>query len=570
MSFSSLSFKPAPFLLLCSSLATAFLLFLLAWNGVSGGKPQSRGGYAIIALDEAVSDRDIAEKLSALPLRFGGGKTVLSESSQWAFLDDFGELLQIPLMEYSGRLEPFDPRDDGFAEKLTSFFVHDGKRFFFVPYSFGFPGKGRAYFEKQLKVCLDGIPFSVDYTGYTGPLLIFFALFVFTAAAALVLFRPRLPLAAVLPLSAGFSLSGASGFACAGFLAAGLWLFLPPLENWFFSLRYGSFGRRRRFVYAAGRMNVGRVSTGRVKARGPRYFFRRIFGTYLFRYISGVVFLLSYEIVAYISGISILLSTAGLALSAVILLFSLWIESRGGIEEAHVRFRPVPILKFSVKNGIFPQIILPFTLAALIAACFPLLSGLPVPGVLLNTGAAVPGLRQSLGENLISEEEYLIHAAFQAGFSYRSLSDAGVRYNRYILGTDGLAAEAVSAGPEPAAGENFDTLARAGSAAFFEGEIPAFPLKDLISAFSGLAAGEAPAPAAFESAGLVSVLWIALLSVPSLIVPGRGSRKKRQGKEPVSKYKKDKNRLFHKAGICLTRLYFLSFFPIIVLCAFRK
>ena len=80
--------------------------------------------WAVLILDEAHEDRRIRESLAGIG-------AFISESSQNIFIDDFGSVKKIPLDSYYDEIEAFDPRNDGYAEKLSAFFVRDGKRLFF-------------------------------------------------------------------------------------------------------------------------------------------------------------------------------------------------------------------------------------------------------------------------------------------------------------------------------------------------------------------------------------------------------------------------------------------------------
>ena len=117
----------APVLFLCSlTLGGVLFFFSLRCLPASGGGRLE--GYAALALGENVPDREAAAALEAAL-----GRPVVSESSQWVFLNNFEGLERVPLGDYEGRLEPFDPRRDGYAEKLMNFFVRDGRRWFFIP-----------------------------------------------------------------------------------------------------------------------------------------------------------------------------------------------------------------------------------------------------------------------------------------------------------------------------------------------------------------------------------------------------------------------------------------------------
>jgi hypothetical protein len=138
-------------------------------------------GYAVLRVDAALPDCEIGERLAASIDNYISIDFV-SESSQWVFLNDFDTILYISLDEYQERLAASvlrpDPRDDGYAARIHSFFVRKGQRLFFIP--FVRPSlleelntvwvhrtrSGNAGLEAAIKKGLDGIPFSIEWLGY--------------------------------------------------------------------------------------------------------------------------------------------------------------------------------------------------------------------------------------------------------------------------------------------------------------------------------------------------------------------------------------------------------------------
>ena len=77
--------------------------------------------------DEAL----IAEKLSA-----AGIEGFFSASTAFVLLNEFDAIVKVPVSEYNERLLDGDPRkDSAYVDALHSFFVSDGTRRFFVPYT---------------------------------------------------------------------------------------------------------------------------------------------------------------------------------------------------------------------------------------------------------------------------------------------------------------------------------------------------------------------------------------------------------------------------------------------------
>lgn len=577
-------------LLFLCSLAMGGALFFFSLRLLSQSGRGGPGAYAALGLEGA--EGEFADREVAGALEKALGRPVISASSQWVLLNSFGGLERIPLEGYGDRLEIFDPRRDGYAEKLTRFFVRDGKRWFFIPLDRKIPGSPPAlnpaeslafHQAKRLKTkiagALDpvlgsgisgaagvpGVPFTLELPPRDRTAGFRVLLFILAWGSALVLplvsslvssregggaafagpgpdnsrqgsrrgpfrgpftglspaLRRLLLLApAMLPLS----LWGAPGFA-----ALALFLFLgillgDPLKEWW--IRLLDSGARRPL------------------RRGP-YRLRVLFSLPL------AVFLV---LIPWIGGMPLLCFFLNLLGLALLCLCSLGLEIRRnfpfppGLPRGKAppygpcRFVPLPILSFRFSGGFpvpavpvipaggnsrgsrksgrrerlgglnfFPGgkgagLMLPFAFASCLAAFF--------PGGEFPFPPAPPPLERP---SLIREEDYLAHALFQAGFSYRPLEfqegDAEPGYFRYVLGEDGLVA-----GVFPAGGETPEALA-----------IPPFPLADLSDFLSaryspdggerkGLSVGGSPAD-------LVFPLLVFLLAFPSFLGRARGRKK---------------------------------------------
>jgi hypothetical protein len=410
----------------------------------SGG----RGGYAALVFSEEVPDREIRRRLESL-----GFKGVISESGQWFLLDGFGGLEQVPLDQYGGRLLPFDPRNDGYAEKLRSLFVRDGRRIVYIPA--GFPASaGRA---KKLASAFEDIPFSVEYTRQGGPHGLLFALFCLAAFAfwAIPPLRSALrPLAACLlpclPTLAPLSLGGGAGFALAALLAG---LAVSLAET-----RLGSIA-------------LPPASRGLSPAQQRRPALRRLLSLAL---------LACYGITAFVSGFPVFFAGLALALFGLVFALSLWSVSRGaagtgkkagrlgkGLSHSrrypgYRRFSPVAIIAPRPLSFCFAWAMLPFAVVALVLAVTGIAEPRPVPA---GQSFLPPG-------GVVAEEDYQAHFLFQSAFSTRPLDTpwdaSGVPsgMSGYRLAPDGL--------PE-LAGESGDLA----GGLFPPGEAPAFPLGGL-------------------------------------------------------------------------------------------
>jgi hypothetical protein len=524
-----------PLLFLCSLIAGGLLFFFSLRLSSGGGSPE---GYAALALDEGAGDRETAAALEKALDR-----PVISESSQWVLLNNFGGLERIPLEDYGERLELFDPRRDGYAGKLSRFFVRDGKRWFFIPLDGKFPGALPSFdpgerLKKKVARALNPAPggtppsFLLELKPRDRPLGFLVLHFVLALGIALV-FSPGRPgpagrprrktprpfagpspggrrLLLLAPLMLPLSLWGAPGFAFLALFLLLSVLLADPLKEW------------------------------RVRSPG----LRAGLGPYRSRILLSLPLAVFLALILWTGGMPPLLVSLNFLGLTLFYLCSLGLEirrnfpSRGG---ASRRFVPLPILYppafFPRFPGPFPAgekrgklfsrpsclaalnslsgrngagLMLPFALASCLAA----FSGFP--------GPKLPALKEPEPPSgwpcLVREEDYLAHALFQAEFSYRPLEFQGEGtepgYFSYTLGEDGLVA-----GSFPAGWESPESP-----------EIPPFPLADL-SGF--LAAWDARGPAEGGGAGifslagrplgdLVSPLLAFLLAFPSFLGGGRG------------------------------------------------
>ncbi|MDR2477916.1 MAG: hypothetical protein LBD48_01235 [Treponema sp.] len=421
--------------LLCSAALTAL-------GGVVMPAGQ-RGGYAVLLYGGEFSDREIRERLAARGL----GKAVISESSQWVFLDDFGTLERIPLDEYFGRVTPFDPRNDGYADRLRSFFMRDGKRLLFIPReAAGPPG-----LEKRIAAALPDVPHSVEYLGYGKPVALFFLIFILALAGLFVLRLTRpgwIPpagyLVPCLPPLASLALSGVWGFALGAVLLGLSVLLYDPCFEFFATRRYRRTGppasnpRRKKRLW-------------REAAHGP----------FMLRRLIVLLFPVCYAMIVLCTGFHPLLAAAVFAVYGGLFVCSLWRLSLCGVSCNHIRFTPVLIVRPRL-NVSFLFVMLPFALgtapAGLVSA--------------LASGPPVPASAAAIGDTVITEAEYYAHAVFQSDFSRRPLGRADTPpgrtpYPEYVMGDDGL----LSPDPSPPFAD--------GDVRGILQEIPPFPLKSL-------------------------------------------------------------------------------------------
>ena len=356
--------------------------------------PLPNKSYTVLQADDSLSDVSIVEML---PLEIAG--TVISQSSQWVLLDDFGELQRIPLMEYENRIESFDPRNDGYADKLHSFFIQNGKRFLFIP---RLP-ETQALVDKALETFDESIasvtipqfspenstPFTVKHK------IIYLALGTAAFLVILVFSQNRLFWLCAYPVFAALSITGASGLLLYTLLYTMLTMVLPVIKAYFTSRRY-----RRRV-------------SGSIKKQ------------IIIFYIVGFVF---YLLVCIIS--TFWLGVTSFVCLHIILCMVLWVESNRGRVHNHIRFTPVPITGFSIVRPIKVRFVFPFIASVIFAYFVPVL--LPDPVLLIDKFDWITG------DTLIDSSDYEAHAFFQSTFSLFPLG-AGIeergemQYRTYIL-----------------------------------------------------------------------------------------------------------------------------------------
>ncbi|MDR2785250.1 MAG: hypothetical protein LBB83_04970 [Treponema sp.] len=469
-------------------------------NGFADG---FANGFAILSVDAACSDRAIGEALS------GAGITgYISESNSWVFLDDFGELKRVALDLYDEALEPFDPRNDGYAEKLRSFFVSNGKRRFFIdlgPYSragASYSGAGAealsaapltcGQLEERIGELLGGgTPFTLDgflaVRGRSPFWLLLLSLAVSGGALLFILrcsgvFPPgffRLT-AMLIPVQGALALFGPGGFACAAALLGCFECLLPPIRE-----------------------NL----TG-IQQHRRRFRFDRVFRI---NWLLALFFFLVFILAAVIAPVdSLAAALAGISAFAAFVLF-LWVESNLERGCVHRRFSPVPIREPSFTLSSLPRIMLPFAFASFLSLFLPLL-GLPEKGPDIFS-AASSSTDSSLAavSNIPAREEYEAHFAFQSSFSLHPLGPRDQAENgayfAYYLGEDGLIA---------------GSRETAGPAVPDYPEIPPFPLEELASFLEN---GRNQAIRRNRAGDIIAALIILLLALPSCFRRVREKRK---------------------------------------------
>jgi hypothetical protein len=453
-------------------------------------------GYAALALEQGAPDREIT-----LALEQALGRPVLSESSQWVFLNSFNASERIPLDEYDGRLEAFDPRRDGYAEKLRNFFVRDGKRWFFIPLGREFfgplsPFNSPGALEKRIAVALGavsgpaeaaGLPplpdaapgpgaggwvFSLELWRPGRPLVWYGALFGLAWILALALERGAGNSAGNLGAGSRPRRGGFSGPAARSRRREGRRLLLLLAPMMFPLALWGAPGLALAALFlllgslAAEPLRELWARTGRPGANRKKHKAPSLLKAGAYRFLVGYSLLLVpfFFVIPWIGGIPPLLALLNLAGLGGLYVLRLGFETR----REFPRFVPLPILSspaFAGKPAV-PWPMLPFALAS----CLALFIG--SPGVRAVPGA---GALESFRETwpfLVREDDYQAHVKFQMGFSRRAFqpltaggSPGASGYFHYTVGEDGLVAGVLPGVEEPGFPQ--------------EAEVPPFPLADL-------------------------------------------------------------------------------------------
>jgi len=426
---------------LIASLISLFAAVCLLFIGFSMGYEEFRGGYAVLSVDASNEDRQIRSLLVTSGYNVG---EPICESSQWVMLDRFDSIQRIPLDEYFSRVFPFDPRYDGYAEKLRAVFVREGKRYFYMPLMAGNWNPGKL--DKSFSLLLGEIPFSVDYYGIGRPFALFFIIY---AAASVILLalcyvnrknhRSIVNIVPMVPVLSSLGFFGAAGIGCAALLFGLFILLKEPLHDLINPAEKNAKGFEKRM----------------------QQLYKEIILPYRYYWLFLPVFIIAFGILILFSPLTLLFLLLVFAVSFSVFFFSLKIVIFSGVE--HKRFNPVTIIRRRFPHFVFPVYILPFVIGAFLAVFFtPFMSG------------TIDSDKKF--DNLVGEDDYLRHISFQASFSRNQLNADYLNndFPSFFFDSEGL--------PSMIAGNakqniNFN-------------EYPSFPLKNLIDFFGNVKSGE--------------------------------------------------------------------------------
>jgi hypothetical protein len=410
-----------------ASLGAALILLAVSW----GLKPLTVSeGWAVLRLDREVSDRLIQERL-----REAGIGTAISESTQTVYYDDFGVLRAVPLDRWDGIIEDYDPRHDGYAEKLRAVFVDDAERRIFVPLEASAFGTSPVIVRKRFQAALGDIPFSLEVSAsrsFTLVSLLFFA----GAAVLMVIFSKNRKLwAFCLPPMAFFPAFGPAAALIPGVLCLFFQCLFAPLREVFLS------GAKR----------------------GALKMYKKSF-------MAAAVPAVCCIVLAVLAAIPPWVAVPGFVLSGAVFVLALRNETLGRRSLGHVLFIPMPILPAPSEIRRIHWFLGPFLASSMALVLLPSARDFHSEQELLNS---------------VTVEDFEAHIAFQREFSYRPLGrEKTAEYGAYTLGEDGLIAG--FSPEEPPEGEftapNFKKIVR-------EEEVPLFNLKNIVSlliGFSGI------------------------------------------------------------------------------------
>ncbi|MDR2659136.1 MAG: hypothetical protein LBC27_04005 [Spirochaetaceae bacterium] len=469
---------------------TPLLILILA------GKPKTTsaaaGEYVTLITEERMSDTVVVEKLNN-----AGIKNILSESTQWFFMNDFSELRRVPLNQFHDFMMETDPRNDGYAQKLRTLFVEDGSRYFYIPRS-SIRFLNTAMIEDRIKDALDGTPYrAVIFNSYTVEST--GAFFIFAAASILCLIiaffaskssrrgdNALLPqTAALIPACALFAARGPAGFALVSILLSIFFISRKQLESLFIKL------------YLSRKTVFSNSSINNVKQHIYNGKKTLILATALFIAVS------------VIGNVNIFYALSAAALFCLIAASLIRLDAvpRGGAE--HIRFIPVIIKGQSGINRRLPLIALPFTFAAAAVLAVPLSS----QPLILDTNRKLPE---------ISANDYEEHVNFQKKFALRKLTNTGeivpvietgntAPYLDFEIGPDGLLRPVD------------DEIPRTLGARLAVPEIPPFPLEKLILSFN---TEQSFAPAIFDIRELIAIIIALTVYFPAVAPRGNGKKEK--------------------------------------------
>ncbi|MCL2721475.1 MAG: hypothetical protein FWD47_09070 [Treponema sp.] len=427
------------FLLICLISLTA--AFGLIFFGSQVGYEEFRGGYAVLTTDASADDKTVLALLEKGEEYFGGSP--VSESSQWVLLDEFDSINRIPLDVYFSRVFYFDPRNDGYAQKLKDIFNDGDKRFFYIPLKTG--NWNSSLLDRKFNELLEDIHFTIDYFGIGRPLNLFFLAYAAASFIFLIIYligkkhdRRKICIITLVPVFFSLSFFGAAGIVCAALFLAFFIMMKEPLDEF------------------------SAVNSASDKYKDFKLFYKEIIMPYKLYWILLPLFAAAFFVIIIFSQIKLMFF--GVVFAAAIMVFALSFRISSLSKRSHIRFAPVLIIKRRFPKFNFPLFMLPF-----IAASLFVLFSAPYMSASYDSSKRF--------ENIIQEQDYLDHLQFQLSFSTRKIGSTAsyAAFPGFFFDTDGLPSMEVNAG----ANHNINTS-----------EYPPFPLKQLMDFFHDINSGQ--------------------------------------------------------------------------------
>jgi hypothetical protein len=385
------------------SLLVSLGLFFL---GSMMGYDEFKGGYAVLITDSSVDDRIIVSLLteqSGFENSFTGKP--VSESSQWVMLDNFASLETVPLDKYFSRVNYFDPRNDGYAEKLKAVFVKDDKRFVYIPLSAG--NWNPTILNQQFASVLADIPFSVDYYGIGRPLFFFFIMYALSSVCLFVICcvkkksHYRFNIISLVPVFFSLAFFGAAGIGCAALIFAFFILLKEPIAE--LAALTSSYSKDKSQLIA------------RIK--------KEIVSPYKYYLFLLPVFAAAFAIMIVFSQLKLLYLIAVFAAAVFVYFFSFKILLFSGGKRK--RFIPVMIIKRRLPEFVFSFYMLPFVIAAFFT-------------LFLSPYQAGSYVSDNKFDVFVDRQDYYAHLTYQSSFSTRQFGSSSLSFPSFFFEADGL------------------------------------------------------------------------------------------------------------------------------------
>jgi hypothetical protein len=381
----------------------------------SGSVAAGGGAGAALALDANADGNAVRTRLKAAHINF------IDETTVYVLVNNFEDLEKLPLADYSQRILPGDPRDDGYARKLNTLFRHNGKRLIYIPAS-SFRALSLKPPREVLAAAvagLSGVAIEMGrddgaLNGNTTAGLFAGALGMLALLAAFLAWYGKEPMlfGSMLMLAPGFLLLsqiGTGGFGLAAVVVALFQVARKGLLEWF-------VGRRR-----------ARFENALSQAKRPLH--ERRYWAIVFP-LSGLGVAIAFVSGADAGILAIFVGTFVLSLVATTYAQSLSARVGG---RAPFLFVPISPERYKVK---YPALPIPFIAALVIA------TGLSAFGLTRDAGAA-PAVDTALfsAAGGVTDDDYRAHYASQRDAAYRNLNEnlpAENKYRLYRQGPNGL------------------------------------------------------------------------------------------------------------------------------------